>query len=64
MSVSLAKVSDSKIIPALLPVALSPVVASRLGVPAPSQTLTTIAGRPVAKSDYSDGYGHEYAVGE
>ena len=42
-----------------LPAYVAPAVAARLGVPAPGHVTET----PEA-TDYSDGYGHNYAPGE
>jgi len=42
-----------------LPAYVAPAVAARLGVPAPGHTTET-----PEPTDYSDGYGHDYAPGE
>jgi hypothetical protein len=72
-------ISTNKIDLALLPAFVSPLVAARLGVPAPSSvTELRPTGRPDCLTEngsgtcshdhhqpnYSDGYGGMYAVGE
>lgn len=64
MSVTLRKASDTVTLVKGSPVWLLPTGCTFNAPCAASGHVTTIAGQPVAKIDYSDGYGHEYAVGE
>lgn len=52
--------TEVKIVPALLNVPVTPLLAARLGVVAPAHVNTDHTDVP----DYSDGYGGTYAQGE